>query len=73
LQAFSPATASSHLDKLFKGKLLGVEVQGHHHYYGLRDARIAELLESLSLIAPTPALLTSAQRATVLGLRFGRS
>jgi DNA-binding transcriptional ArsR family regulator len=69
----SPATASSHLDKLFKGKLLGVEVQGRHHYYRLRDARIAELLESLSLIARAPAPLTSAQRATALGLRFART
>jgi DNA-binding transcriptional ArsR family regulator len=69
----SPQTASSHLDKLFKGKLLGVEVQGRHHYYRLRDMRIAELLESLSVIARVPATFTSAQRAAALGLRFART
>ena len=69
----SPQTASSHLDKLFKGKLLGVEVQGRHHYFRLRDARIAELLESLALIARIPEPLTSAQRAAALGLRHART
>ena len=46
----SPQTASSHLDKLFKGKLVCVEIQGRHHYYRLRDSRVAELLESLSIL-----------------------
>jgi DNA-binding transcriptional ArsR family regulator len=48
----SAPTASAHLDKLFKGKLLAVEVQGRHHYYRLRDARVAEMLELLSSFAP---------------------
>ena len=50
----SAPTASAHLDKLFKGKLLAVEVRGRHHYYRLRDARVAEMLELLSSFAPTP-------------------
>src|SRR5207244_2157242 len=47
----SPQTASGHLDKLFKAKLLSVVVQGRHHYYRLRNARVADLIESLSIIA----------------------
>jgi len=40
----SPQTASSHLDKLFKGNLVSVEVQGRHHYYRLRDSHVADFL-----------------------------
>jgi DNA-binding transcriptional ArsR family regulator len=69
----SPQTASSHLDKLFKGNLVSVEVQGRHHYYRLRDSRVAELLESLAIVArPTPPL-TSAQRERAEQLRFART
>jgi len=50
----SAPTTSAHLDKLFKGKLLAVEVQGRHHYYRLRDTRVAEMLELLSSFAPAP-------------------
>jgi DNA-binding transcriptional ArsR family regulator len=55
----SAPTASAHLDKLFKGNLLAVEVQGRHHYYRLRDARVAEMLELLSSLAPAPPLVSS--------------
>src|SRR5690348_2044862 len=39
LARISPQTASNHLDKLFKGNLLSVEIHGRHHYYRLRDSR----------------------------------
>ncbi len=69
----SPQTASSHLDKLFKGNLLSVEVQGRHHYYRLRDARVAELLECLSTVARPRQPLTLAQREAARRLRFART
>jgi DNA-binding transcriptional ArsR family regulator len=50
--SISPQTASAHLDKLFRARLIAVEICGRHHYYRLRDARVAHLLESLALIAP---------------------
>lgn len=69
----SPQTASAHLDKLFRGNLITVEVQGRHHYYRLSHARVAELLESLSVVArPAPAL-TIAQRDKARTLRFART
>lgn len=69
----SPQTASSHLDKLFKANLLSVEVQGRHHYYRLRNARVAELIESLSIIARPVEPLTEAQRERARQLRFART
>jgi DNA-binding transcriptional ArsR family regulator len=69
----SPQTASSHLDKLFKANLLSVEVQGRHHYYRLRGALIAELIESLSIIARPVEPLTEAQRERAGQLRFART
>jgi DNA-binding transcriptional ArsR family regulator len=69
----SPQTASGHLDKLFKAKLLSVEVQGRHHYYRLRNARVAELIESLSIIARPVEPLTEGQRERAGQLRFART
>ena len=69
----SPQTASSHLDKLFKGNLVSVEVQGRHHYYRLRDSHVAELLESLSIVARPASPLTAAQREGAEQLRFART
>src|SRR5215469_8203787 len=48
----SAPTASAHLDKLFRGKLIAVTVQGRHHYYRLRSPEVAEVLESLSALTP---------------------
>ena len=69
----SPQTASSHLDKLFRANLLSVEVQGRHHYYRLRNARVAELIESLSVMARPVEPLTRGQRERAGELRFART
>jgi len=45
-------TASSHLAKLTKGRLLQVIPQGRHRYYRIANARVAELLESMARFAP---------------------
>jgi DNA-binding transcriptional ArsR family regulator len=69
----SPQTASTHLDRLFKGNLLAVEIQGRHHYYRLRDERVAQLLERLAVIARASPAFTDAQRRAAHQLRFARS
>jgi DNA-binding transcriptional ArsR family regulator len=69
----SAQTASAHLDKLFRRHLLAVEVQGRHHYYRLRDARVAELLESLAIVAAPAPALSAAQRDGSRALRFART
>src|SRR5215468_6951470 len=69
--SISPQTASANLDKLFRAHLLGVEVQGRHHYYRLRNPQVAQVLESLSIVAPpAPA---QAYRDSANGLRFAWS
>ena len=69
----SPQTASTHLDRLFKAHLLGVEVQGRHHYYRLRDARVAAALESLALIARPARTMTEARSEAAQALQIGRA
>lgn len=69
----SPQTASAHLDRLFKGNLLAVEIQGRHHYYRIRDDRVAQLIERLALLAPPAPAITPAQRRDAQKLRFART
>ncbi len=49
----SPQTASAHLTKLVEGGLLSVTTTGRHRYFRLRDNQVAQVLESMALIAPS--------------------
>jgi DNA-binding transcriptional ArsR family regulator len=69
----SAATASSHLDRLFKGNLVSVEVHGRHHYYRLRDERVARLIEELSALAPPAPVFTANQRRIAEAVREART
>ena len=55
----TPQTASSHLSRLLEGNLISVTAIGRHRYYSLKNREVAQLLESLQVIAPlsenTPA------------------
>src|SRR6185437_14598996 len=44
-------TASSHLSKLLEGGLLSLAAQGRHRYYGLANAQVAAMLESIMGVA----------------------
>jgi DNA-binding transcriptional ArsR family regulator len=46
-------TASSHLSKLMEGGLLSLAAQGRHRYYGLANAQVASMLESIMGVAET--------------------
>jgi DNA-binding transcriptional ArsR family regulator len=50
----SPATASSHLNRLKDERLVKVLVQGKHRYYSLVGADVADVLEGLSVLAGGP-------------------
>jgi DNA-binding transcriptional ArsR family regulator len=54
LSNVSPATMSSHLSKLVKGRLLKVEVQGNHRYYRLAGPKVATLIETFATLVPIP-------------------
>lgn len=65
----SPSTASSHLGKLRKADLVRVHVRGKHHYYSLKDPRVAEMLEGMMALShATPFVPTTPPR-----LRLARS
>lgn len=49
--AVGPSTASAHLNRLKRERLVRVLVQGRHRYYSLYGAGVAGVLESLSVLA----------------------
>lgn len=49
------STASSHLSKLVRGRLLRVVSQGRHRYFQLLDHEVAEMLESMMGVASRDA------------------
>jgi DNA-binding transcriptional ArsR family regulator len=50
----SPSTASVHLARLAREKLVKVTPQGRHRYYSLCDANVAAAIEALILVAGAP-------------------
>jgi DNA-binding transcriptional ArsR family regulator len=50
----SPSTASVHLHRLQAERLVKVLVQGKHRYYSLEGTGVANVLESLSILAGAP-------------------
>lgn len=62
LAGIAAPTASGHLAKLHRGKLIGVAAQGRHRYYRLASADIARMLEGIMVVAAEPP--TAARRAT---------
>ena len=48
----SPQTASGHLTKLTRARLIEVESQGRHRYYRLAGAEVADALEAMLLLIP---------------------
>jgi DNA-binding transcriptional ArsR family regulator len=49
-----PSTASVHLHRLQKARLVKVLVQGKHRYYSLEGPGVAKVLEGLSVLAGGP-------------------
>src|SRR3954469_12746109 len=62
----SNSTASAHLAKLTASGLVAVERHGRHRYHRLADARVAELIETMALLAPAHEVrsLRDANKAT---------
>src|SRR5438270_3199435 len=46
------STASAHLSKLVRGRLLAVERHGRHRYYRIAGPQVGELIEALGRLAP---------------------
>jgi DNA-binding transcriptional ArsR family regulator len=52
----APQTASEHLAKLVKGRLLSVERQGRHRYYRLASVEVADAVEALLVLTTRPQM-----------------
>src|SRR5580658_10983929 len=52
----TPQTASEHLAKLVKGRLLSVERQGRHRYYRLASVEVADAVEALLVLTARPQM-----------------
>ncbi len=51
----APSTASEHLAKLTRARMIAVQRQGRHRYYRLAGDEVADALESLEALAVTAA------------------
>jgi DNA-binding transcriptional ArsR family regulator len=62
----TPQTASEHLAKLVRGRLLSVERQGRHRYYRLACTEVADAVEAL-------LVLTARARVAAVGVPSSRA
>ena len=51
----TPQTASGHLSRMTEAELVRVTAQGRHRYYKLASRRVAQMLESMFLVASDQA------------------
>ena len=63
MASIKPQTASFHLSKMVNASIVTVEKQGRHRYYGIQNQEVAQVMESLLLIAP-PIEIKSFKQAT---------
>jgi len=69
--AVGPSTASAHLNRLKRERLVRVLIQGRHRYYSLYGTGVAGVLESLSVLAGRVG--TGVQTRTPDHLRVART
>jgi DNA-binding transcriptional ArsR family regulator len=69
----SPQTASAHLAQLVEGGLLNVTTSGRHRYYRLASPQVAQVLETLSAIAPSAQVRSLRQSDRAQSIRFART
>jgi DNA-binding transcriptional ArsR family regulator len=72
----TPQTASEHLAKLVRGRLLNVERQGRHRYYRLASTEVADAVEALLVLTARAWLGTGGgppTRAEVGSMGYART
>jgi DNA-binding transcriptional ArsR family regulator len=70
--AVTPQTASSHLAKLLRARLLAMERQGRHRYFRLAAPGVGHAVEALMAVSPTRPHV-AASEAPLDGLRLART
>jgi DNA-binding transcriptional ArsR family regulator len=73
MAAITPQTASFHLAKLVEGGLIIVEKHGRFRYYQLANQEIANILETLLSVAPTPKVNSLMQSSQLKAIRNART
>ncbi len=68
----TPQTASSHLAKLLRARLLAVERQSRHRYFRLAAASVAQAVEALMVVSPAQPR-GMASEPSLDGLRLART
>jgi len=68
----TPQTASSHLAKLLRARLLAMERQSRHRYFRLAAPSVGHAVEALMAVSPSPPRATAAERP-LDGLRLART
>jgi DNA-binding transcriptional ArsR family regulator len=69
----APSTASGHLSRLVKSRLVEVLPQGRHRYYRLAGPEVGELLEALARVAPAAPVRSLRQGTQAEALRTART
>jgi DNA-binding transcriptional ArsR family regulator len=69
----SPQSASVHLAKLVKGKMLSVSSQGRHRYYSITRPEVAHFVESMAAIVPSTAKDRTLPRSRLPDFRMART
>lgn len=69
----SPQTASNHLEKLRRGRIVLIEQQGRWRYYRLNGEEVAHAIETLAVIAPADRQSTAAENPIPDPLRLART
>ena len=73
MAGIKPQTASFHLAKMVDAKIVSVEKQGRHRYYGIRNQEVAQIMESLLSIAPPIEIKSLKQASENTAIRFART
>ncbi|WP_088012830.1 ArsR/SmtB family transcription factor [Gottfriedia acidiceleris] len=73
MAGIKPQTASFHLAKMVDAKLVSVEKQGRHRYYGIQNQEVAQILETLLSIAPPIEIKSLKQASENTAIRHART
>lgn len=68
----SSQTASMHLAKMVSGGLLALEVRGRHRYYRIASQEVAQVLESMVVLAAPAPLRALPENENLRRMRFAR-
>ncbi|WP_102272602.1 ArsR/SmtB family transcription factor [Cytobacillus massiliigabonensis] len=73
MAGIKPQTASFHLTKMVNANIVSVEQQGRHRYYGIQDQEVAQVMESLLLLAPPIEIKSFKQASEDKAIRIART